>query len=135
MEIKLELLKVMTNECKLLNHNLQETNFSYTPTINRKVGVLNAEQNLHFVEMSIDIKDQPEKRFPFDLYLNIVGFFRVDSKDPEAIKEVLNTKATDLMTESLQKTIANLTQNLFFNRLEIPPIENSAFVEHPATNN
>ena len=103
-------------EISLINNNLPEGEFTFTPEIRRSVGQVDNIPNNYFVDICVDIHDKPECRFPLNLKVRMVGIFEIENGSHDEIDQFLKLQGFQMVFPHVRALVANMASSY------LPPI-------------
>ncbi|MFA6336306.1 MAG: protein-export chaperone SecB [Bacteroidales bacterium] len=106
--VKLKGMTIVVNQAELVNNNLPQGEFKFTPLINRKTGKID-EIHKYFTQLNVEIKDKPEERFPVNVSASINGIFEFEEGSEESeIGSFLKLQAVHILYPYMRSLISNL---------------------------
>ena len=127
-------LQLITNEISIKNNNLAAGQFSVSPTFTRKMG--KTSDNKYFTELTIEMKDKEEARFPIDLRIRLTGIFDLSQIQEDQIDSFLKIQAVQILFPYLRTMVSNITASSLMSPIVLPVIDVlKMFPEDQQTNN
>jgi len=120
--IKVMKMMMVTDKVELINNHLPIGKFKVDHIIRRDTGRIN--EKAFFTQLTLEIKDKPDLKYPINLHLSIKGIFEFDNQDNlQEITNFLKYQGVNLIYPYLRSMVTNLTINAMMTPIILPIVD------------
>ncbi len=120
--IKVTKMIMVTDKVELVNNHLPVGKFQVDHVIRRDTGRIN--EKAFFTQLTLEIKDKPELKYPINLHVSIKGIFEFDNTDNlQEITTFLKYQGVNLLYPYLRSMVTNLTINAMMAPIILPIVD------------
>ena len=112
---------LITNEIKLVNHQVKGDTFKIAPQINRRIEKIDNSKSA--VTYVLEIKDSPDNPFPLEILVSITGIFDISKLEKEAIDDFLEVQTCQILFPHIRAIVANLTSTALMQPILLPVVD------------
>ena len=123
--MKLEFKGVTAEEMSFKMNKIQmqpNTKFEIKPAFARQIQRIKENEKVHIVRLNLKIESTEQSPKPFNMTINLVGFFEAEYEETEAEQRKFAVEATNSLYPYLRSAATNLTADAFANPLILPVI-------------
>lgn len=114
-------IQIITNEVQIINNMLPNGQFKASPKFFRKTGTV--DDNKHFTELTIEIRNTEETPFPIDLRIRMTCVFDLSNIDPDQIDKFLKIQGIQILFPYLRTMVSNVTASAMMPPIVLPIID------------
>ena len=120
--IKVTKMVMLTDKVELINNHLPVGKFQIDHIIRRDTGRIN--DKAFFTQLTLEIKDKPDVKYPINLYISLKGIFEFDNQDNlQEITHFLKYQGVNLIYPYLRSMVTNLTINAMMAPIILPIVD------------
>lgn len=120
--IKVTKMIMVTDKVELVNNHLPIGKFQVDHVIRRDTGRIN--EKAFFTQLTLEIKDKPDLKYPINLHVSIKGIFEFDNTDNlQEVTTFLKYQGVNLLYPYLRSMVTNLTINAMMAPIILPIVD------------
>ena len=120
--IKVTKMIMVTDKVELVNNHLPVGKFQVDHVIRRDTGRIN--EKAFFTQLTLEIKDKPDLKYPINLHVSIKGIFEFDNTDNlQEVTTFLKYQGVNLLYPYLRSMVTNLTINAMMAPIILPIVD------------
>lgn len=120
--IKVMKMIMVTDKVELVNNHLPIGKFQVDHVIRRDTGRIN--DKAFFTQLTLEIKDKLDIKYPINLHVSIKGIFEFDNTDNlQEVTTFLKYQGVNLLYPYLRSMVTNLTINAMMAPIILPIVD------------